>query len=201
LSIPIQNFEMQKFSFVNNGEDLSGNKYNKLTVVKYHHSKKSITYWTCLCDCGNYTVVPRSNLLNGHTKSCGCGKSRFKYDEFGESMFRKVWYSYLANAKSRNIPFELTMEQVRTLTKESCFYCRCEPMSVSHRENTNGDYIYNGIDRLDNEFGYTIDNVVPCCKNCNLAKNDMSYPDFIAWVSRISDNFMCRAIMSEHAKQ
>lgn len=28
--------------------------------------------WLCKCACGNITKVQSSNLLNGHTKSCGC---------------------------------------------------------------------------------------------------------------------------------
>lgn len=28
--------------------------------------------YNCVCDCGNKTVVFGSNLLRGHTKSCGC---------------------------------------------------------------------------------------------------------------------------------
>ena len=28
--------------------------------------------WYCKCDCGNETIVQSSNLINGHTQSCGC---------------------------------------------------------------------------------------------------------------------------------
>jgi hypothetical protein len=28
--------------------------------------------WRCACDCGKQTVVTGSNLLSGHTRSCGC---------------------------------------------------------------------------------------------------------------------------------
>jgi hypothetical protein len=40
-------------------------------------------------------------------------------------------------------------------------------------------FIYNGIDRVDNNKGYTIENCVPCCTAVNYAKLDMSYSDFI----------------------
>ena len=51
-----------------------GNKYNKLTVIEVLNvSPKKLL---CKCDCGNETVVFKSNLLRGHTKSCGCNRSK-----------------------------------------------------------------------------------------------------------------------------
>lgn len=36
------------------------------------NGKCSRSYQVCECDCGSCTVVSRSNLVNGTTKSCGC---------------------------------------------------------------------------------------------------------------------------------
>lgn len=58
---------------MSNFVDLSGQKFNRLTVIrragsdKQHHAK-----WLCKCDCGNETVAITSALRTGHTKSCGC---------------------------------------------------------------------------------------------------------------------------------
>jgi len=46
-------------------------------------------------------------------------------------------------------------------------------------------YIYNGLDRIDNEKGYLLDNVTPCCKICNQAKHALSLDDFLAWCQRL----------------
>ena len=35
----------------------------------------TIKKWLCICDCGNEKEVKECNLLNGHTASCGCGKT------------------------------------------------------------------------------------------------------------------------------
>jgi hypothetical protein len=35
-------------------------------------NKHNSALWRCLCDCGNETTVPASNLQGGVTKSCGC---------------------------------------------------------------------------------------------------------------------------------
>jgi len=48
--------------------DIRGQKYNRLTAIKYIPGSR----WLCLCDCGKSTVVATGNLTNGHVKSCGC---------------------------------------------------------------------------------------------------------------------------------
>lgn len=52
--------------------DLSGRDYGWLHVVKYHHTQNDQRYWECLCGCGKTTIVSTHDLVNGHTKSCGC---------------------------------------------------------------------------------------------------------------------------------
>lgn len=57
--------------------DLTGRRFGKLTVIKraYDYIRPSGQHeiqWLCQCDCGNTTVVHRSSLLSGDTKSCGC---------------------------------------------------------------------------------------------------------------------------------
>lgn len=52
--------------------DITGNKYNRLTVVSRAATQNKRTFWNCLCDCGKPAVVQGSYLKNGKTKSCGC---------------------------------------------------------------------------------------------------------------------------------
>lgn len=53
--------------------DLTGMKFNRLTVRNYHgRSKHNCSLWLCDCECGGTTVVRTAELKNGHTKSCGC---------------------------------------------------------------------------------------------------------------------------------
>ena len=56
-------------------EDLTGRKFNSLTVVSYNKEvsvQKKGAHWNCKCDCGNEKVVWGSDLKRGKTKSCGC---------------------------------------------------------------------------------------------------------------------------------
>jgi hypothetical protein len=51
--------------------DLTGKKFNMLTVVSLYSCDKS-AIWNCICDCSNKTKVRAYNLKNGAVKSCGC---------------------------------------------------------------------------------------------------------------------------------
>ena len=75
--------ERQAAAMRSRAEDLTGKKFNMLTVLgiaedyaKEHNLKSKRIYWKCKCDCGNITYVSSSDLKNGHTCSCGCYKSK-----------------------------------------------------------------------------------------------------------------------------
>lgn len=52
--------------------DITGMKFGRLTVESHSHTIKGKTYWNCICECGNHTIVRGDQLKNGNTKSCGC---------------------------------------------------------------------------------------------------------------------------------
>lgn len=60
---------MVNFTF----NDLTDKRFGRLVVVsktsKRQHRK---IIWRCRCDCGNYTEVLSTSLVNGRTQSCGC---------------------------------------------------------------------------------------------------------------------------------
>lgn len=59
------------------GDGLVGRRFGSLValeylgVIKISGGTKPLSCLRCLCDCGNTTVVRRSALLDGHTRSCG----------------------------------------------------------------------------------------------------------------------------------
>ena len=55
-------------------KDLTGMKFNKLTVIGI--ASRNPLYWECKCDCGNTTKVRTANLKRGMVKSCGCLQHR-----------------------------------------------------------------------------------------------------------------------------
>lgn len=61
-----------------NWEDISGQKFGKLTALYYDFETKE---WVCECDCKKIKRTKISYLKSGHVKSCGCwNKTKYKQD-------------------------------------------------------------------------------------------------------------------------
>jgi hypothetical protein len=96
---------------------------------------------------------------------------------------------------------DLTFERFIYLTQQNCFYCGAKPSNKKNLYKTGGkkvlasktaaekakiaDFIYNGLDRVDNNRGHYENNVVPCCKLCNQAKRCLTQIDFFTLVKTI----------------
>jgi len=63
-------------------KDLTGQKFNRLTVIERVENKKGNVYWLCKCACGKEKVVASSSLTSGNTKSCGCLSSETRNERF-----------------------------------------------------------------------------------------------------------------------
>lgn len=168
-----------------------GEKYARLTVVKYDPARKS---WLCQCDCGNTSFSRPSILKNGSHKSCGCLRdeetaARLLKPDF-LSYKKRIYKQYKDNAKARVYVFELSLEEVSTLISKDCFYCGASPTTPIfapklYKLTDVSALKANGIDRVDNSKGYELGNCVPCCKTCNAAKSDKSYDEWIAWIHQL----------------
>lgn len=80
--------------------DISGQRFNKLTVLKYAYTtNRGRAFWECRCDCGNTTVVESYNIKSGGIKSCGCSR---RIDLTGQKFGRLkvIEFSYAKNEKT-----------------------------------------------------------------------------------------------------
>jgi hypothetical protein len=84
---------------------------------------------------------------------------------------------YKGPARRRGIAFELTLEEFAALVALPCYYCGTPPVNVCRAPHET--LIYSGIDRRDNKAGYTRENSLPCCRPCNVSKNDGTVGDYI----------------------
>lgn len=131
--------------------------------------------------CGSIRLYNASHLKN--TTHCGCLRLPKGY-----SVANQVFRLYENGAKRRNMEFNISFKEFYDLSQKNCTYCNCKPKTVRKIKDYNGVYIYNGLDRKDNNKGYTSDNCVPCCADCNRAKWQMTYQEFLDWTERLSKN-------------
>lgn len=70
-----------------------------------------------------------------------------------------------ANSKPRGLEVQISFEQYTEILKENkCYYC---DMSLTGTAGCS-------LNRVDNNKGYLIDNVKPCCKFCNSIMNNFT---------------------------
>jgi hypothetical protein len=78
-----------------------------------------------------------------------------------------------SGAKRRDFNFDISLKDFEKLIQLPCNYC--------------GEIdVYIGLDRVNNEIGYEIDNVCPCCTVCNMMKKTLSKEDFINHCKKIA---------------
>ena len=178
-------------------KNLVGLSFNYLQVQSLAPSrqfgKTKKRFWNCICKCGNETQVPTHALVSNKIKSCGCLRNetnKINSQTTKEKRMKDtatlniVISNYKSSASTRNLEFDLTIEELTKLFNSNCHYCGAPPSNV--QKNRGREYIYSGIDRVDNSLGYFPQNVVPCCKTCNKAKGTQSYEDFKKWINNLT---------------
>lgn len=138
-----------------------GDEY-KLSV-----SNRSLKYCSENCKKAVRSKVNLNNKLSRKTKI-----------ESGDIDFiaNDVFMKYKQRSPSRGLEFNLDLDFFKKHVKSDCYYCGKQIDKV-------------GFDRKDNAIGYTVENSVPCCSECNFMKRDLSFDDFIERCKSISKNF------------
>lgn len=187
-----------------------GEVFTKLTVLsKSDRTDKGFrTYWNCKCECGEEKVIRGTCLRHGEIRSCGClhrhTTGAINRKDPGAVTWTNFRVSYRANAQRKNRSFDLTEEQFKEIAEKNCHYCGSAPRLMNYylkadnqtkklgrsrkvnQTQIDASWIKaNGIDRIDSTMGYTINNCVPCCSNCNMFKNDLSVDEFLNHVNKI----------------
>jgi len=180
-------------------ELLVNKKHHKLFVYDTEVNETNRLVALCKCDCGNNVKVLASKIKSGSNKSCGClkkehnasflanlirGKQPAHTKPLGDASMNFVYKNYKVSAKNRNLSFNIDKNKFKELTQKNCHYCDSAPYTIAKAKNgkrkLNGDFVYNGLDRIDSQIGYELNNVVTCCKFCNRLKSNLvSYDEFV----------------------
>ena len=139
----------------------------------------------------------RKELTTSQVKSyssCGCKqyenktkpKGSGKKTPNGTNVFVNMLISiYKSNAKKRDIYYGLSYNDFSSIINSPCVYCGDANENILKKSRYK-DFAYTGIDRVDNEIGYTKNNTVPCCEFCNKAKLNKSEDYFKQKIMKIA---------------
>jgi hypothetical protein len=184
-----------------------GQIFGRLTTIQYMGDMK----WKCKCICGTINEINTGALTTGNTKSCGCLNAdqlsarapalieARRKNEPKIASARRVWQGYKSHDSGM-----MEFDDFYHLSQQHCFYCGIEPQRKSNmflaKSNKGSDkakqegwFIFNGIDRVDNNVYHTKENCVACCLPCNMAKNDRSIDEFYRYISHL----MCDNIIPD----
>lgn len=174
-----------------------GDKYGDYTIIEKTKRINPTGYvdhgWIWEDSEGNQSFIRQSGIV-----------SRFEVKEPPEYTFyaqliaegkhqmgtrKEIYREYKANAQKRKRDFLLTFEELNSLITGNCFYCGSEPVEVKRwmRRMHKGQppIKLNGIDRIDSNKEYSVENCVPCCAMCNYMKNVFSTDEFLQQIAKI----------------
>lgn len=183
---------MANFNSAINRKCIPGNRYGYLTVVKFITSRNM---WECICICGKVVYRQGSALLKYKNPNCGCKKGSYALLPNQLAHKRAVITDYKRHAVERGYQFELTDEEAIKIMLTNCYYCDSPPSNkkiikpsrkLRNKYSCNiTTFYYNGIDRVNNNLGYTITNCVSCCHFCNWSKREHSLEDWKKWLKLV----------------
>lgn len=169
----------RKFRATPAADAFVGKKYNRWLVLEKIQGQDRDILFKMKCDCGYEGIRKYCSVVaikQGKSISCGCYHSEQMIQRQTKSNNHaaktNIFNQIRGGAKARNLEFLLTFNDVMNLVFLNCYYCECKPYQVSRA--IGGNIIHLGIDRVDNDIGYILENCVPCCKSCNLKKREVN---------------------------
>lgn len=140
-----------------NAKNLIGQTFGNLTVIsRVKNSKSGKARWKCLCSCGNISIVTSTDLVSGHTRSCGC--KRYESHNATHGMTKTDLHNKWCQMRQRCGNPQCKAYQ----------HYGAEGVSVCDEWNSFANFrnwsLANGyreglsLDRINNEKGYSPDN-------------------------------------------
>lgn len=169
--------------------DLTGQRFGRLVVIELTTERRDgRVVWLCKCDCGKETRVVSSNLIGGHTRSCGCLSLETKTAPTHD----------LTNQRfGCLIVLEPTDERRRGVVWK-CL-CDCEKIVyVSSHELRNGDTQSCGHlqrEMMAAKAGPLSPSWNPNLSDSERARQRTQDPEYCEWRRQVlfRDNYTCRA--------
>ena len=176
-------------------QEMVGMTFNHLTLMEPtdRRSRHQIL-WKVSCVCGNIIFRPSGMVRRGFVKSCGCQTKAMRVTSGRKSRRLDPRISSARSIWGRVYRDGCDFETFLILSQKPCTYCGRHPHRVFNRYDTDkrhpkregADFVYNGLDRIDNAKDHSPENVVPCCTVCNMMKGTLSVDEFLTHIRLVS---------------
>lgn len=170
--------------YINKLNDLTGQKFGKLTVLKQDENKHGQgAYWICQCECGKICSIKGSKLTSDGVKSCGCEVSKGEYKLtkiLNELNIEYIQQKTFENLKGKKLPlrFDFYLPSYNTCIEYQGLY-HYEPRQRTQEEfKQQQEY-----DELKRQY----------CKNYNIKLIEIPYWDF----DELNENYLMKRIKEE----
>lgn len=170
-----------------------GDRFGKLVVIEKSPKKDDThTFWLCKCDCGNISTV-RANSLRRNTQSCGCIRKAICKERCWKGcgeLSGSVFFNLKRSALKRKLEFSVSIEYLSSLFISQNKKCAISNLDISFGKKAS-DRRSASLDRIDNNRGYTIDNVQWVHKDVNYMKSYLTEERLI---------YLCKKIIEHNEK-
>jgi len=85
--------------------------------------------------------------------------------------------SYRSRAEKKELEFAITHDDYKSIILQDCYLCGKQSTETN----------INGVDRVDNDIGYNMENCKACCKECNHMKNDYDLGELLEKMEKIRE--------------
>lgn len=189
--------------------DRTGRRYGNVVILgRVGPDPKRGDLWKCKCDCRNVFEIHGYSFSTNKRRSCGCLADAvahaisFERRTYSEATRNQHYQLHKSSAKQQEVvPLEFSVWE--SVAKRPCHYCgetdirnytrtrhtKRFATALTPEEVTRYDCKLNGIDRVDSQRGYELENCVSCCSMCNYMKQDYSITEFIQKIHQIANRF------------
>ena len=162
-------------------------------VIAFYNEGKSLQFLQDRYHIDRHTIRDRFKKWGvefvGTSRYCGANSANWKgYGRISARYFSQV----KSNAKTRNISFDLSIEEMWHKFVEQEEKCAISGIKLiltgdTHSHKTRADETAS-LDRIDNNKGYSADNIQWVHKTVNIMRNKLEMDEFIKLCHQISEH-------------
>lgn len=146
---------------MNKKSNLEGQKFNRLLVMRKVDVGKSMTYYECLCDCGNLHIANGAMIKNGHIKSCGClqkevASKNSKTHGLSKTRLYRVWRGMITRCENPKSDYYHIYggRGIRVCDEWRKSFLLFREWALSNGYDESADFSKCTLDRIDNDGNY-----------------------------------------------